>query len=80
MSFFSTADVLKSIITGDLVKSIISNPGFKEGLVNIDVKEYFSDEVIEDITRKFFSNPEIKKQLRKMVIEILSDMGIKDEV
>ena len=80
MSFFSTADVLKSIITGDLVKSIINNPGFKQGLDKIDIKEYFSDEVIEDITKKIFSNPEIKKQLRNMIIEVLSDMGIRDEV
>ena len=80
MSFFSTTDIITSLVSGDLVKSIINNPGFKQGLDNIDIKEYFSDEVIQDITRRIFSNPEIEKQLREMIIEVLSDMGIKDEV
>ena len=74
MSFFATTDILSSLISGDLIKSIINNPGFKEGLDKIDVKEYFSDEVIEDITQKIFSNPEIKKQLRKIIVDIIFEM------
>ena len=74
MSFFSTSDILTSLASGDLVKSIINNPGFKQGLDRIGIKEYFSDEVIEDITEGIFSNPEIKKQLRKMIIDIIFEM------
>ena len=79
-SFFSTSDIISSLISGDLVKNIIINPGFKEGLENIDVKQYFLDDVIEDIIQRIFKHEEIKKQLRKMILEILDDMGIKDTV
>ena len=83
MSFFSTTDVISSLVSGmsgDLVKSIINNENFKQGLIGFDINDYLSDEVIEDITKRILSNSEVKKQLRTMIIEILSDMNIKDEV
>ena len=80
MSFFSTSNIISSFVSGDLVKTIIANPGFKKGLENIDIKEYFSDDVIEDIIQRIFKHQETKKHLRKMILGILSNMGVEDAV
>ena len=65
MSFFSTSDIITSLVSGDLIKSIINNPGFKQGLDKIDIKEYFLDEVIEDITNEFFQIKRLKNSCEK---------------
>ena len=80
MSFFSSTEILKYLVSGDIVKDIVNSDVFKEGLKDFDINEYMTDEVIEDIAEKIFSNIKIKKKLRSMIIEILSDMNIKDEV
>ena len=80
MSFFSTAEILKSLISGELVKEVVNSDSFKEGMIAFDINDYLTDEVIESITEKIFSNIKVKKRLRTMIINILSDMNIKDEV
>ena len=80
MSFFSTAEILKSLVSGELVKEIVNSSGFKEGLIGFDINDYLTDEVIETITEKIFSNLKVKKRIRNMIIDILKDMNIKDEV
>ena len=79
MSFFSTTDILK-YVSGELVKDIVNSDDFKEGLKDFDINEYMTDEVIEDISEKIFTNSVFKKKLRSMIIEVLADMNIKDEV
>ena len=80
MSFFSTGEILKSLISGELVKEVVNSDSFKEGLIGFDINDYLTDEVIESITEKIFSNIKVKKRLRTMIIKILKDMNIKDEV
>ena len=80
MSFFSTAEILKSLVSGELVKEIVNSDGFKQGLIGFDINDYLTDEVIENITEKIFSNLKVKKEFRTMIIKILSEMNIKDEV
>ena len=80
MSFFSTAEILKSLISGELVKEVVNSDSFKEGLIGFDINDYLADEVIENITEKIFTNIKVKKRLRTMIINILKDMNIKDEV
>ena len=80
MSFFSTGEILKSLISGELVKDVVNSDVFKEGVIGFDINDYLTDEVIETITEKIFSNLKVKKRLRTMIIEILKDMNIKDEV
>ena len=80
MSFFSTAEILKSLVSGELVKEVVNSDVFKEGLIGFDINDYLTDEVIENITKKIFKNIRIKKHLRTMIIDILKDMNIKDEV
>ena len=80
MSLFSTAEILKSLVSSELVKEIVNSDGFKQGLIGFDINDYLTDEVIETITEKIFSNLKVKKELRSMIIKILSDMGVKDEV
>ena len=60
MSFFSTTEILKSLISGELVKEIVNSDGFKEGLIGFDINDYLTDEVIEDITKRIFSNLKVK--------------------
>ena len=73
MSFFSTSDILQCLVSGDLIKSIIDNPGFKKEMEKINISEYFSDEVMDDILKKIFKHKDIKKHLQKMIIEILKE-------
>ena len=80
MSFLSTTDIFKYLVTGDLVKEFVNSDAFKESLTNFDISDYMTDEVIEDISEKIFTNPVFKKKLRAMIIEILADMNIKDEI
>ena len=59
MSFFSTADILKSLISGVYE--------FKVAMGQVDVEKYLSKEVIEQVINNIFTNTEVKKQLRKMM-------------
>ena len=80
MSFLSTTDILKYLVSGDLVKEVVNSDSFKEGLSGFDINDYLTDEVIEGITEKIFTNINVERRLRTMIIKILSDMNIKDEV
>ena len=62
MSFFSTAEILKSMISGELVKEIVNSSGFKEGLIGFDINDYLTDEVIETITEKYFKTSKSKRR------------------
>ena len=63
MSFFSTAEILKCLISGELVKEVVNSDSFKEGLIGFDINDYLTDEVIENIMEKIFSNIKVKKKL-----------------
>ena len=76
----STMDILKYLISDDIVKEFLNSDTFKDSLTNFDISEYMTDEVVEDISEKIFTNPVFRKKLRSMIIEILGDMNIKDEV
>ena len=56
MSFFSTADILKSLISRDLVKSVVSSNEFKVAMGQVDVEKYLSKEVIEQLINYIFTN------------------------
>ena len=73
-------DILKYLISDDIVKEFLNSDTFKDSLTNFDINNYLTDEVIEDISEKVFTNPVFKKKLRSMIIEILGNMNIKDEV
>ena len=74
MSFFSTTDILKSLVTDEFLKDIVNSDVFKN--IEFDINDYLTDEVVDTI----FSNTKIRNGIRKIIIEILSDMNIKDEV
>ena len=78
MSFFSTADltggILKSLISGDLVNSVVSSNEFKIAMGQVDVEKYLSKEVIEQLINNIFTNTEVKKRLRKVIINIMFQM------
>ena len=76
----STMDILKYLISDDIVKEFLNSDTFKNSLTNFDINDYMTDEVVEDISEKIFANPVFKKKLRDMIIRILADMNIKDEV
>ena len=80
MSFFSTTEILKSLISGDLINEIVSSNKFKSVLDEVEVDKYVSPELVQQVINNLFKNVEVKKQLRQMIIEVLSDMGIRDEV
>ena len=73
MSSFSTTDILKSLISGDLVKSVSINE-FKIAMGQVDVEKYLSKELIEQVLNNIFANTEVKKQLQKMIIDIIFEM------
>ena len=79
MSFFSTADVaqgiLKSLIFGDLVNSVVSSNEFKIAMGQVDVEIYVSKEVVEQLINNIFTNTEVKRHLRKMIKEILLEIN-----
>ena len=76
MSFFSTSDIFKSILTGDLLREIVTSKEFVTAL-----KETLDNSgVVNEVTKHILSHPDVKKEVRKIVLDILSDMGIKDEV
>ena len=65
MSFFSTADILKSLISGDLLSSVVSSNEFKIAMGQVDVEKYLSKEVIEQVMNNIFTNTEVKKTVAK---------------
>ena len=54
MSFFSTAEILKSLISGDLVNSVVSSNEFKIAMGQVDDEKYLSKEVIEQLINNIF--------------------------
>ena len=76
MSFFSTSDIFKSILTSDLLKEVVTSKEFVTAL-----KETLDNSgVVNEVTKHVLAHPDVKKGIRKIVLEILADMGIKDEV
>ena len=76
MAFFSTSDIFKSFLSGDLLKQIVTSNEFR-----IALKETFDNSgVTNEIARLVLLHPDVKKEIRKIILEILADMGIKDEV
>ena len=71
MSFFTT-EILKSLVTDEFLREVMNSDTVK----NFDISDYLTDDILDEI----FSNTKIRKRLRKMIIEILSDMNIRDEV
>ena len=67
MSFFSTAEILQSLISADLVNSIVNSNEFKIAMGQVDVKKCRSKEVIEQLINNIFTNTEVKKHLKKMI-------------
>ena len=74
MSFFSTTEILKSLVTDEFLREIMNSDAIKSFEFNIN--DYLTDEVVDTI----FSNTKIRNGIRKIIIEILSDMNIRDEV
>ena len=74
MSFFSTADILKSLMTGDLIKSVVDSVEFKSALDEVDVEKYVSPELMEQVITNLLSNSRVKNQLRKMILGIIFEM------
>ena len=77
MSFFSTSDILKSLISGDLLKDIVTSDEFSVALKEILKCD---NALANELARLIFLHPGVKKEVRKIVLDILADMGIKDEV
>ena len=75
MSFFSTSDLLKGIFTGDLLKQIITSDELVMAL-----RDTLECEHAYELARLIFSHPAARKEVRKIVLDILTEMGIKDEV
>ena len=65
MSFFSTAEILKSLISGDLVNSVVSSNEFKVAMGQVDVKKYLSKEVIEQLINNIFYQHRGEKAFEK---------------
>ena len=63
MSFFTTSDILKSLIIGGLIQSIVSSDEFKSALDSVDAEQYISKELIEQVICNIFTNTEVKKQI-----------------
>ena len=80
MSFFSTSDILKSSMTKELINSVVECDEFKEVLAEFDFDKCFSKELVEQVIDNLFLNSNVRKQMRKIILEILSDLGVKDEV
>ena len=79
MSFFSTSEILKSLISGSFINEIVSSNEFKSALDEVGVDKYVSPELVQQVINNLFKNTEVKKQMQKMIIKVLSDMGIRDE-
>ena len=75
MSFFSTAEILKSLISKELVNSVVSSNEFKIAMGQVDVEKYLCKEVIEQLINNIFENTEVKKRLKKMIKEILLEIN-----
>ena len=80
MSFFSTTDILKSLMTKELINSVVECDEFKSVLADFGFDKFFSKELIEQVLNNLFLNSEVREQMRKIILEILSDLGVKDEV
>ena len=71
MSSFKTAEILKSLFLGDLISSVVNSNEFKIAMGQVDVEKYLSKEIIEQVINNIFTNTEVKKRLRKMIIDIM---------
>ena len=52
---------------------------FKSAMDEVDVDEYVNPKLIEQVMSNLLSNTRVKKHLRQTIIEVLDDMGIRDE-
>ena len=68
-------------MTKELINSVVECDEFKSVFADFDFDKFVSKEVIEQVINNLFLNPEVRKQMRKIILEILlSDLGVKDEV
>ena len=75
MSFFSTSDILKYILSGDLLKHIVTSDEFVVAL-----RDTLECDHAYELAKIIFSHPGARKEVRKIVLNILTEMRIKDEV
>ena len=75
MSFFSTSDIMKYILSGDLLKHIVTSNEFV-----VTLKDTLEGDHAYELTRLIFAHPGARKEIRKIVLDILTEMGTKDEV
>ena len=47
-------------------------------LDEVDVEKYVSKELIEQVISNLFKNHKVKKQLRKMIVDVISEMEWND--
>ena len=62
------------MIRGDLVKSITSSNEFKVAMGQVDVENDLSKVVIEQVIINIFTNTDVRKQIRKMFMDIIFEM------
>ena len=74
MSFFSTTDIHKSLISGELIQSVVITNEFKIAMGQVDIERHVSKELIEEIIKNLFNNPKVKKQMRKMIVDVIFEM------
>ena len=74
MSFF-TADVIKSLVTEDMINSLISD-------VKIDeiFKSLVTDDMILSLIKKIFTDERVKSHVKKLVKEVVLDMCEKGQL
>ena len=74
MSLSFTADIFKSLVTtcmvDEFLRDFVNSDAFKKSLSDFNISEHLSNEVIEDISEKIFSNPVFKKKLRAMIMDV----------
>ena len=74
MSFFSTGEILKSLISGDLIKCVVDSVEFKSALDEVDEEKYVSPELMQQVINNLFKNSEVRKQLREIIVEIVKEL------
>ena len=73
MSFFSTSDILKSLISGSLFQEVVNRNEFKIAMNQFDVDKYVGPELIQQVINNLFENQEVRKQLREIIVEIVKE-------
>ena len=89
MSFFSTTEVIKYLISSeDVLKNFFDSDAFKKTVKELlddgCISEQFMDvtvmKLVSKLSKEIFSNTDFRNGMRAMIIEVLADMNIKDEV